>query len=154
MAADVRPQHWDGPNVFPAVIDLLDADGTRAWADGVAAEHGAVDGLIHLVGGWRGAKGIADQPDEDWDFLERNAVTTLRNVSRAFYADLAASGTGRRKARVASVDRIFLAHASSSEAAAGVQVKSRRRLGVSPGPVTLCGPVIVICVTPGVRASM
>ena len=51
-----------------------------------------MDGVIHLVGGWRGAQGITDQSDEDWDFLERGAVTTLRNVTRVFYDDLAASG--------------------------------------------------------------
>ena len=47
------------------------------------------------MGGWRGAKGITDQSDDDWDFLERNAVTTLRNVTRVFFDDLAASDTGR-----------------------------------------------------------
>jgi NAD(P)-dependent dehydrogenase (short-subunit alcohol dehydrogenase family) len=54
-----------------------------------------VDAVIHLVGGWRGAKGIVDQTDEDWDFLERGAITTLRNVSRVFYDDIAASPCGR-----------------------------------------------------------
>jgi NADP-dependent 3-hydroxy acid dehydrogenase YdfG len=54
-----------------------------------------MDAVIHLVGGWRGAKGITDQSDADWDFLENSAITTLRNVSRVFYDDLAASGTGR-----------------------------------------------------------
>ena len=47
------------------------------------------------MGGWRGAKGITDQSDEDWDFLERSAVTTLRNVTRVFFDDLAASDAGR-----------------------------------------------------------
>ena len=63
----------------------------RPWRDTA----GRMDAVIHLVGGWRGAKGIADQSDDDWDFLERGAITTLRNVSRVFYDDLAASGTGR-----------------------------------------------------------
>ena len=53
-----------------------------------------MDAVIHLVGGWRGAQGIADQSDADWDFLERGAITTLRNVSRVFYDDLAASSAG------------------------------------------------------------
>jgi 3-oxoacyl-[acyl-carrier protein] reductase len=68
--------------------------GTGTQPDG--AETGAaVDGVIHLVGGWRGAKGIPDQSDEDWEFMERGAITTLRNVTRVFYDDLAASDTGR-----------------------------------------------------------
>ena len=40
-------------------------------------------------------KGITDQSDEDWEFLERGAITTLRNVTRVFYDDLAASDAGR-----------------------------------------------------------
>lgn len=54
-----------------------------------------VDGLIHLVGGWRGATGIEDQSDEDWAALEKGAITTLRNVSRVFYKQLESSPTGR-----------------------------------------------------------
>ncbi|WP_432395442.1 SDR family NAD(P)-dependent oxidoreductase [Pseudarthrobacter sp. L19] len=84
-----------GDGVVPLTCDLADPAAVAALRADLAGRGIRLDGVIHLVGGWRGAKGIADQPDEDWDFLERNAVTTLRNVSRAFYADLAASGTGR-----------------------------------------------------------
>lgn len=84
-----------GEGVVPLTCDLADPAAVAALRADLAGRGVRLDGVIHLVGGWRGAKGIADQPDEDWDFLERNAVTTLRNVSRAFYDDLAASGTGR-----------------------------------------------------------
>ncbi|MFC7733330.1 SDR family oxidoreductase [Actinomadura keratinilytica] len=94
VAADVRPQHWDGPNVFPAVIDLLDADGTRAWADGVAAEHGAVDGLIHLVGGWRGAESFADTDLADWALLHDLLIRTLQHATLAFHQRLRRSPRG------------------------------------------------------------
>ncbi len=87
-----------GAGVTPLVCDLASPTEVQALRGQVHASlSGAatVDGVIHLVGGWRGAKGITDQSDEDWDFLERGAITTVRNVSRAFYDDLAASGTGR-----------------------------------------------------------
>ncbi|MCU1519506.1 MAG: family NAD(P)-dependent oxidoreductase [Pseudarthrobacter sp.] len=84
-----------GDGVTPLVCDLADLDAVRALRATLAAAAGPMDGVIHLVGGWRGAQGIADQSDDDWDFLERGAITTLRNVSRVFYDDLAASGTGR-----------------------------------------------------------
>jgi NAD(P)-dependent dehydrogenase (short-subunit alcohol dehydrogenase family) len=73
-----------GDGVTPLVCDLADLDAVRALRATVAAAAGPMDGVIHLVGGWRGAQGIADQSDDDWDFLERGAITTL-----------AASGTGR-----------------------------------------------------------
>lgn len=84
-----------GSGVVPLACDLADLAAVRDLHAELTARAGHIDGVIHLVGGWRGAKGITDQSDEDWDFLERNAVTTLRNVSRTFYEDLAASDTGR-----------------------------------------------------------
>lgn len=84
-----------GDGVVPLVCDLADPAAVRGLHATLTERAGRVDGVIHLVGGWRGAQGITDQSDEDWDFLERNAVTTLRNLSRTFYDDLAASDTGR-----------------------------------------------------------
>lgn len=57
--------------------------------------YGAVDGLIHLVGGWRGGGSLAEQSDADWDYLQHSVLTTLRNTSREFHAELAASPVGR-----------------------------------------------------------
>jgi len=79
----------------PLVCDLADLTAVRHLQQELARTSGKIDGVIHLVGGWRGAEGIPDQTDEDWDFLERSAVTTLRNVTRVFYDDLAASRCGR-----------------------------------------------------------
>ena len=84
-----------GDGVTPLVCDLASLADVRALRESIAGLAGRVDGVIHLVGGWRGAKGITDQSDDDWDFLERNAVTTLRNVTRVFFDDLAASEAGR-----------------------------------------------------------
>lgn len=84
-----------GDGVTPLACDLASLAGVRALRESIAGLAGRVDGVIHLVGGWRGAKGITDQSDDDWDFLERNAVTTLRNVTRVFFDDLAASEAGR-----------------------------------------------------------
>ena len=110
-----------GEGVVPLTCDLADPAAVAALRADLAGRGVRLDGVIHLVGGWRGAKGIADQPDEDWDFLERNAVTTLRNVSRAFYDDLTASGTGR------------LAMVSSTTAAARPPARQLRR-GQAPPP--------------------
>ncbi|MFC5929822.1 SDR family oxidoreductase [Cryobacterium melibiosiphilum] len=75
--------------------DLADLAAVQGLADRVHAEHGPVDGLIHLVGGWRGGGGLAGQTDEDWDFLHTHVLTTLRNTTRAFTSDLLASPAGR-----------------------------------------------------------
>lgn len=75
--------------------DLTDSTAVAQLRTTLSDEGCRVDGVIHLVGGWRGAKGITGQTDEDWDFLHQLIVTTLRNVTRTFYDDVEASPFGR-----------------------------------------------------------
>ncbi len=84
-----------GDSVEPAVVDLLDPNGARQWADGLAERHGRVDGLVHLVGGWRGGTAIEDAPLEDWNFLSGLLVRTLQHATQAFAPHLLESGRGR-----------------------------------------------------------
>ncbi|MBT2512153.1 SDR family oxidoreductase [Arthrobacter sp. ISL-30] len=84
-----------GPHVIPIACDLADLEAVRELADSIRRQSGGVDGVMHLVGGWRGANGIQDQSDEDWRFLEESGITTLRNVTRVFFDDLASSPIGR-----------------------------------------------------------
>ncbi|MCU1406517.1 MAG: alcohol dehydrogenase [Glaciihabitans sp.] len=72
------------------VCDLTDFAAVTELAARVRSEVGPVDGLIHVVGGWRGG-----QSDSDWQFLESRILTTLRSTSIAFRDDLTASPAGR-----------------------------------------------------------
>jgi len=75
------------------VVDLLDPAATRRWAEELAARHeGRVDGLVHLVGGWRGGTPIEDAPLEDWDALSPLLVRTVQHATQAFAPYLLASG--------------------------------------------------------------
>ena len=71
-------------------VDLSDANAVATWADSVAAG-GPVDGLVHVVGGWRGGGGVAGQTDEDWAYLSLLLIDTLRLTSRALFPALAAA---------------------------------------------------------------
>jgi NAD(P)-dependent dehydrogenase (short-subunit alcohol dehydrogenase family) len=78
------------------VVDLLDPAATNAWAADLAKRHdGRVQGLVHLVGGWRGGKPIEEAPLEDWDFLSGLLVRTLQHATQAFAPHLITSGRGR-----------------------------------------------------------
>jgi NAD(P)-dependent dehydrogenase (short-subunit alcohol dehydrogenase family) len=102
----------DGNAVPQHVCDLADFAATERLADEVRDRFGRVDGVIHLVGGWRGGAPFAAQSDADWDFLARGAITTLRNTSRAFFDDIAASPRGR----FAMVSTTTLARPSAANA--------------------------------------
>ncbi len=80
--------------VVTAQCDLTDPDAVDALRDRVRTAHGGIDGVLHLVGGWRGGGGLAGQSDDDFAFLLRS-FTALRNVTRTFDADLRASDAGR-----------------------------------------------------------
>lgn len=54
----------------------------------------ALDGLIPLVGGWRGGGGIPGQSDDDWAFLEA-ALTAVRHTCRAAWPLLDRSPSAR-----------------------------------------------------------
>ncbi|GAA3717252.1 SDR family NAD(P)-dependent oxidoreductase [Streptomyces tremellae] len=76
-------------------VDLLDAAAARDWADRAEREHGAVHGLVHLVGGWRGAKTFGETDLADWNLLDKLLVRTLQHTSLAFHDALLRSGDAR-----------------------------------------------------------
>src|SRR5436190_19258359 len=77
------------------VVDLLDTEGAAGWAAALRERFGRVDGLLHLVGGWKGGDPIATTPLADYEWLHDLLVHTVQHATRAFYDDLAASGNGR-----------------------------------------------------------
>ena len=89
LASDV------GVDMDVTSVDLLDAAAARSWADGIAGRMGRIDGLVHIVGGWRGGMPIEESPREDWDFLAGLLIDTLQNVTQAFTPHLLASERGR-----------------------------------------------------------
>lgn len=78
--------------VVPISVDLLDEGATRELAGQLLAEHGRVDGLLHLVGGWRGGAGIVESDLADWDWLHDMLIRTLQHTTRAFHDALIDSG--------------------------------------------------------------
>ncbi|VEH41278.1 Uncharacterized oxidoreductase yciK [Kocuria rosea] len=78
----------------PETLDLADERAVLDLARRLHDRGRPVDGLLHLVGGWRGGGGLAGQTEEDYRVLE-TSFTALRHLSRAFDDDLRASPAGR-----------------------------------------------------------
>ena len=77
------------------VVDLLDEAAARDWAARLGERFGRIDGLLHLVGGWRGGEALASFDLADYGWLHDLLVRTVVNSTRAFYEPLAASAHGR-----------------------------------------------------------
>lgn len=83
-------ERWDG-----RAVDLLDEDAARAWCAALVERFGRVDGLAHLVGGWRGGQPLHEAPLADWELLHDLLVRTVQHTTRAFHDQLVASEHGR-----------------------------------------------------------
>ena len=81
--------------VDPRAVDLLDEAAANAWAAGIEKRFGRVDGLIHLVGGYRGGDPIHSFDLADYEFLHDLLVRTLQLATRAFHSALTQSAHGR-----------------------------------------------------------
>jgi NAD(P)-dependent dehydrogenase (short-subunit alcohol dehydrogenase family) len=92
IAADLglSSERWDG-----RAVDLLDEDATRAWCAALVERFGRVDGLVHLVGGWRGGQPLHEAPLSDWELLHDLLIRTVQHTTRAFHDQIAASAHGR-----------------------------------------------------------
>jgi NAD(P)-dependent dehydrogenase (short-subunit alcohol dehydrogenase family) len=81
---------WDG-----SAVDLTDEDAVAGWRDALVGRFGRVDGLVHLVGGWRGGQPLQEEPLADWDLLQALLIRTVQLTTRAFHDQLGESDFGR-----------------------------------------------------------
>lgn len=93
LVADLpEPLH---PRVSTSVVDLADEQTTRAWGDRLLADHGRIDGLVQLVGGWRGGAPIGEVDLADYEALHTDLVRGLQHATRALIEPITASPVGR-----------------------------------------------------------
>jgi 3-oxoacyl-[acyl-carrier protein] reductase len=91
VAVGSRAESLEGVDAAEtAVVDLADPVAVARWAAELRQRRPSIDGVLHLVGGWRGGSGL-----DDWEWLERRVLTTLRVLSRELRDDLSASPAGR-----------------------------------------------------------
>ncbi|UQA98083.1 SDR family NAD(P)-dependent oxidoreductase [Streptomyces halobius] len=94
-AVDAARYAHGGATVIGETVDLLDLDQAREWAARTEKEFGRIDGLVHLVGGWRGSATFGETDISDWDTLHKLLIRTVQHTSLAFHEPLQRSGNGR-----------------------------------------------------------
>uniref|UniRef100_A0AAU3H639 SDR family oxidoreductase n=1 Tax=Streptomyces sp. NBC_01401 TaxID=2903854 RepID=A0AAU3H639_9ACTN len=149
-AVDAARYAHGGATVTGDTVDLLDPGAAREWAIKTEKEFGRVDGLVHLVGGWRGGAGFADTSLADWDFLEKLLIRTVQSTSLAFHEVLQRSDRGRYlliSAAGASSPTAGNAAYSASKAAAEAWTLALadafRKAGGEAGPTSAAAILVV-----------
>lgn len=94
-AVDAARYAHGGATVTGDTVDLLDLGAAREWAAKTEKEFGRIDGLVHLVGGWRGSASFAETDLADWTLLEKLLIRTVQSTSLAFQDGLQRSDRGR-----------------------------------------------------------
>ncbi|HEV7615783.1 MAG TPA: SDR family NAD(P)-dependent oxidoreductase [Solirubrobacterales bacterium] len=146
----LEADRWDG-----RAVDLLDEEAAREWCVALVERFGRVDGLIHLVGGWRGGKPLHEAPLADWDLLHDLLVRTVQHTTRAFHDQLAASDHGRfvlvSAKQAQSPSNTNAAYAAAKAAAEAWTLAFAD--GFEPGGATANIVVIDALLTPRMRAE-
>ncbi|MFH8486802.1 SDR family NAD(P)-dependent oxidoreductase [Streptomyces longisporoflavus] len=149
-AVDAARYAHGGATVTGDTVDLLDLDATRGWAARTEKEFGRIDGLVHLVGGWRGSKNFAETDLADWDLLEKLLIRTVQHTSLAFQDGLQRSDRGRYlliSAAGASKPTAGNAAYSASKAAAEAWTLALgdafRKAGGEQGPTSAAAILVV-----------
>lgn len=94
-AVDAARYAHGGATITGDTVDLLDLAATRAWAEQIEKDFGRIDGVVHLVGGWRGSASFTETDLADWAFLEKLLIRTVQHTSLAFHDGLLRSDRGR-----------------------------------------------------------
>ncbi|MFD4228649.1 SDR family NAD(P)-dependent oxidoreductase [Streptomyces sp. NPDC058545] len=149
-AVDAARYAHGGATVTGDTVDLLDLAATREWAAKTEKEFGRIDGLVHLVGGWRGSATFAETDLADWDLLEKLLIRTVQHTSLAFHDGLLRSDRGRflliSAAGASSPTAGNAAYAASKAAAEAwtlALADAFRKAGGDEGPKTAAAILIV-----------
>ena len=162
LAVSVDAARYDagGADITGEIVDLLDLEATQDWAGRIEKDHGRVDGLVHLVGGWRGSASFPETELADWDVLHRLLIQTVQNTSLGFHDGLMRSPGGRYvlisasgASRPTAGNAAYAAAKAAAEAWTLAMGDSFRKL--SDGDPTAAATVLVIkaLVHDGLRAE-
>jgi NAD(P)-dependent dehydrogenase (short-subunit alcohol dehydrogenase family) len=151
LAADLGlpAERWDG-----RAVDLLDEDAARAWCAALVERFGRVDGLLHLVGGWRGGEPLHEAPLSDWALLHDLLIRTVQHTTRAFHDQLAAAGAHGRFVLVSAKQAQNPTNANAAYAAAKAAAEAWTLAladGFEPGGATANIVVVDAILTPRMR---
>ncbi|MER8089135.1 SDR family NAD(P)-dependent oxidoreductase [Streptomyces sp. NPDC058316] len=149
-AVDAARYAHGGATVTGDTVDLLDLGATRDWADRTEKEFGRIDGLVHLVGGWRGSSTFGETDLADWNLLEKLLIRTVQHTSLAFQEGLQRSDRGRYvlisaagASKPTAGNAAYAASKAAAEAWTLALADAFRKAGGEEGPRTAAAILVV-----------
>ncbi|MGW2564079.1 SDR family NAD(P)-dependent oxidoreductase [Streptomyces sp. NPDC001514] len=149
-AVDAARYAHGGATVTGDTVDLLDPVAAQEWANQTEKEFGRIDGLVHLVGGWRGSATFAETNLADWDLLDKLLIRTVQHTSLAFHEALKRSDRGRfvlvsqsGAAKPTEGNAAYAAAKAAAEAWTLALADSFRKAGGEEGPRTAAAILII-----------
>ncbi len=142
-------ERWDG-----RAVDLLDEAAVASWCAALVERFGQVDGLVHLVGGWRGGQPLQEAPLADWDLLHDLLVRTVQHTTRAFHSELERAGARGRFVLVSAKQAQAPTNTNAAYAAAKAAAEAWTLAfadGFAPGGATANIVVVEAILTPRLR---
>jgi NAD(P)-dependent dehydrogenase (short-subunit alcohol dehydrogenase family) len=139
------------------VVDLLDPEAAEGWCAALTERFGRVDGLLHLVGGWRGGQPLAEAPLSDYDWLHDLLVRTTQQTTRAFFDPLRQSEHGRfvlvSSSQAQAPDGTNASYAAAKAAAEAWTLALADSFAKAESPATANILVVNAILTPQMRAE-
>ncbi|EDY64691.1 NAD(P)-dependent dehydrogenase (short-subunit alcohol dehydrogenase family) [Streptomyces pristinaespiralis] len=149
-AVDAARYAHGGATVTGDTVDLLDLGAAREWADKTEKEFGRIDGLVHLVGGWRGGASFTETNPADWELLEKLLIRTVQHTSLAFHDGLLRSDKGRYllisaagASKPTAGNAAYAASKAAAEAWTLALADSFRKAGGEQGPKAAAAILVV-----------
>ncbi|MEU6018142.1 SDR family NAD(P)-dependent oxidoreductase [Streptomyces sp. NPDC047515] len=149
-AVDAARYAHGGATVTGDTVDLLDLGATRDWADKTEKEFGRIDGLVHLVGGWRGSSTFGGTDLADWNLLEKLLIRTVQHTSLAFQEGLQRSDRGRYvlisaagASKPTAGNAAYAASKAAAEAWTLALADAFRKAGGEEGPRTAAAILVI-----------
>ena len=84
-----------GGSAEATAVDLTDLAAVTDFRDQLLAQHGRVDAVVHLVGGWAGTDTMTPESIDQWNSLLPGVMTTVQTTSVAFRDCLMSAPHGR-----------------------------------------------------------
>ncbi len=91
----ISADEFPAPNFRPWPVDFTSGAAVRNAVDAIVQEHGRLDVLVHVLGGFAGGKSVAETDDATWNQMRDLNLNAAFYVLRASVPHLRKSGSGR-----------------------------------------------------------